>query len=158
MSKIAGHRGGDNDSRLSRLEAVVEGLANDLRSLTADVKSLASGVEHYVRKSAHTDWRALAAWAGVTLSAAAIGGGLIAYAIRAEVRYVSEKHDRDVEWLRVEMGLRDQLVAARVDSIERHVLGEPRLSGDDWERYIRPWLVDRIEAAQAGTRGEEGGS
>jgi hypothetical protein len=91
------------DNRLSRLEAVVEGIGRDLDTLTRTVQSLADRVGD----RSQTDWRAMAAWATVILAVVALGGsGFVRDLTRVEgnqkdmmsafVAHISDGHPRNL--------------------------------------------------------------
>lgn len=101
-----------HESRLSRLEGVVEGLANDVKSVANSVKDLST----YIQQGNKTNWAIFPAWGAMILTISVLAASPF---VRDIKRVESELYLIESEYLRKEhAATMHKLVDKRLDYVE----------------------------------------
>lgn len=93
QDELAHKRLDEFSSRLSRTEAIVESIANDISRLTSDISIIVQAQT----TNSRTNWATLAGWAAVIISIIALFGGYAGSVVSRDIdRVQNEIHEIEV--------------------------------------------------------------
>lgn len=132
------HESGNFESRLSRTQAQVDALANDVSTLVGSVEKLRTAVSDgfdRMRDRGRFDWAAMGTWAAIVMALVGLVGGIVASGYTRDIDRIDRGGSKAVEQgradvisldakLQREMTLINETTSKGLEAAERRLEGD----------------------------------